>query len=109
MAPPQAVMRLRSCDLPRAREATARIDVQPAFLHLTVFPPPAAGALVFVRERGPRAGRAPYGAIALLIKAVVRNFARAQVCPDVLRAPVRERIELEHAVNVVVLERSQSL
>src|SRR5579864_4512608 len=77
------------------------MPVQTAFLFLDVFPPPAAGARVLAGDHGPRAGRAADGAVTLVVERVVRHVEEADVAPDVLFAPLGQRIEFRHAVAKV--------
>src|SRR6266496_1748268 len=76
--------------------------MQPALARFLLFPPPASGARVLAGDRGARAGRAADRAVALVVERVVRNIAGADRGPDLVLAPVGERVELHHAVRRVV-------
>src|SRR5689334_10424600 len=78
-------------------------DVQPAFLVLGVFPPPAPGAHVLSRLYRARAGRAADRAVALVVEPVIRHVVLAEVAPDLHFRPGGERIELLQAVHRVEL------
>src|SRR3569832_2469075 len=79
------------------------LDVQPALLALRVLPPPAAGADVFADGDGARAGCAADAGIELIVQFVVRHIEVADIRPDVVIAPLDERIEFLQAVARVPL------
>src|SRR5690606_9527853 len=68
--------------------------VQSAFLLRGLFPPPAASALVLVRQDGAGARLAADPDEAPLMQAVVGDFEHTDVGPDFLAAHLRQRVEL---------------
>src|SRR5471030_1006626 len=81
--------------------------VQAALFRVRVLPPPAAGAHVFARFDGARAGRAAYRWVALVVQGIIGDVVVADVVPDVLLRPVGERIKLGHAVGRIVFLHMQ--
>src|SRR5689334_17887655 len=59
---------------------------------------PAAGARVFVGRRRRRARRAADRAETLSFERMARQAMRGKITSDLVRGPVRERIELDAAV-----------
>ena len=76
--------------------------MQAALLVLGALPPPAPGADVLARLDGARAGRAADRRIAAVMQRVVGHIVRTQVTPDLVVAPVSERIVLRQRVRLVV-------
>src|SRR3712207_2984663 len=60
-------------------------------------PPPAPGPLVFARAGRAGAGGAADRAVAALVQRVGGQAVAAQVGPDLVAAPVGQRVELEDA------------
>ena len=85
----------------RRRHARLARGCSPHSLCSGDLPPPAAGADVLARLDGARAGRAADGGISAVVQRVVRHVVGAEVRPDVVGAPVGERIELRDAVHGV--------
>src|SRR2546422_448070 len=75
--------------------ATLDRAVHAALLKRAVLPPPAAGAWVFARSGGTRAGRAANTGVALVVKRVVRYVVRPDVVPHLLLSPGRQGIHLD--------------
>src|SRR2546421_6124295 len=65
---------------------------------------PAAGALLLVGRRRPRAGDAADRAVAGLVQRVVWNLVDLDVGPDALLVPVRKRMHLQDAVALGPLQ-----
>src|SRR2546423_11518756 len=105
MVPPRAPSLVRS-DIPlllRSRVLNdRRVDVNAA-LQL-VGAGPAAGPLLLVGRRRPRAGDAPDRAVAALVQRVVRDLVDLDVGPDAFLVPVGERVELPDAVALRPLQ-----
>src|SRR2546426_10802966 len=80
------------------------MHVQPALLGFLVFPPPAAGAEVFAD--GDRAGarRTADARHELVVQRVVGHVVAGDVVPDVVPAPVGERIDFRATVVVGLAE-----
>ncbi len=81
--------------------------MQPAFLVLGLFPPPAAGAEVLARLDRARAGRAADAGIAAVVQRVVRHVdGSRRYAQTSSLGPVGQRVELHQAVQrVELLER----
>src|SRR4051812_42916581 len=62
---------------------------------------PAAGALVFAQQHGPRAGPAADAGIALIVERVIRNLVLRDKAPHVLLGPVGERADFDEAEFLV--------
>jgi len=70
------------------------------------FPPPAAGAKILARFDRASAGSAADGRVTAVMERIVRHVMGANVGPDVLGAPIGERVEFGEAVRgVELLER----
>jgi len=76
-------------------------NVDPAFLAVFRFPPPAPGANVFAGPYRTGAGIATDRRIAAVVQCVVGHFALADIGPDLLLAPIRQRIEFHQAMGGV--------
>src|SRR5262249_29788836 len=76
--------------------------VDPALLGRVRLPPPAPGARRLARPDRARARRAADRRVALRVERVQRDLALAHVVPDLLLAPLRERVELDDRAVVVV-------
>src|SRR5208283_3829836 len=74
-----------------------RREVDAAFLLRVLFPPPAAGAFVLAFTDGPRARRAADAGVALRVQRMHRNLVLNRVGFHLLRAPIRDRRQLEPA------------
>src|SRR5436309_8321350 len=68
-------------------------DVESALLLLGKLPPPPPGADVLAGLDGARAGRASDRGESLVMQRVVRNVVLADVVPDAIQAPVRDRVD----------------
>src|SRR5213082_878996 len=77
--------------------AVVRRPVKAALLDLVGLPPPAPGALVLTRLRRSRAGRAADGCVAAVVQRVVGHLVFADVIPDLVLGPQRQRRDLAHA------------
>src|SRR5579885_2931624 len=76
--------------------------VHPAFLRRTGFPPPPAGAGVLAFANGARARSASNRLVALVVEGVIGNVVGADVIPDLVFGPIRQRRELHDSAVVVV-------
>src|SRR5262245_25137309 len=76
--------------------------VDPALLRRVRLPPPAAGPTGLAGPDRARARRAADRRVALLVERVRRHLALADVLPDLLLRPLRERVELHDRAVVVV-------
>ena len=72
--------------------------------HSSLSEPAQRPALLLVRPRRPGAGHAADRAVAGVVQRVVGDLVGHDVAPDVLLRPVRERLDLPHAVAVGTLE-----
>src|ERR1700687_1710592 len=68
--------------------------VQTALFERFLFPPPAALAFVLSRIDRPCAWLAADRNKPALVQRIVRHVVRANICPHLLRRPIRNRIEL---------------
>src|SRR5262249_34584441 len=64
-------------------------------------PAPAASALVFTQQHGPRAGPAADARVALVVQRIVGNVVLADEAPDLLLRPVGQRADLHQAEFLV--------
>src|SRR5262245_48532759 len=76
-------------------------EMDAAFTRRLFLPPPAAVARVLTLDHGPRARRAADRAVALVVQRVVGHLVPADVVPDLVLQPARERIELLQSVHGV--------
>src|SRR4029450_4618478 len=79
------------------RAAAEQPGVQAALALLAALPPPAPGALVLAGTGRAGAGRAADRGVALLVQRVHGQAVGADIGPDLLAAPVGQRVELDHA------------
>src|SRR4051794_10259019 len=82
----------------------ARLDraVDAALLGRPTLPPPAPGARLLPRRDRARAGRAADRRVATLVERVRGNVVLAHVLPDLVLGPLRQRVELDDGVVIVV-------
>ncbi len=71
--------------------------MQATLFALALLPPPAAFALVLVGKGGAGAGLAADADETLLVQRIKGHVEHADIVPDVLRAPVGQRVELGQA------------
>src|ERR1700682_1534089 len=96
--------RRRSCRNPcGAHDHVQRASMQPAFLVIRAFPPPATRTNVLTRKDRARARRATDAGITAIVQRVVGNCVIANVGPDLVLAPIGQRIELAYRVRRVDL------
>src|ERR1700682_6383115 len=96
--------RRRSWRDPRgAHHHLQRGSTQRAFLVIRAFPPPAARTNVLTRKDRARARRATDAGITAIVQRVVGNCVIANVGPDLVLAPIGQRIELAYRVRRVDL------
>src|SRR5437773_8695391 len=76
--------------------------VHPALLGRVLLPPPAPGARVLAGLGGAGAGAAADGGVALGVQRVGGDVVLAQVVPNLVLGPVRQRVELDDPTVVVV-------
>src|SRR5688572_13989336 len=74
-------------------------EMDAAFFARGVFPPPAAGALVFARQNRTRTRRAADAGISLRIKRVERNVVRLNVMVYLRCRPIRQRADTEPSID----------
>src|SRR5690242_3037076 len=80
-------------------DSSGALDVQSALFGGRIFPPPSSRANMFAGRHGARAGRAADARIALVVQPVVGHGVGVEVGPDLLLAPVGERIEFFQPVG----------
>src|ERR1700719_4442785 len=91
--------RHRSCrDSFGANDHVQRAPMQSAFLVVRTFPPPAPCANVLTRKDRARARRATDAGVTAIVQRVVWNRVIANVGPDLVLAPIGQRIELAYRV-----------
>ena len=70
------------------------LDMQSAFLHVIVLPPPSPRTRVGVRTHRARAGLAADAHVALTMQLVVGHLERTDRVPDLVRSHADQRVEL---------------
>ena len=76
----------------------SRAILQPAFLAVLVFPPPAAGADVLAGLDGARAGLATDGWEALGVQRIDGDGVLFDVALEMLEGPIGDRVDLDEVV-----------
>src|SRR6266540_1258227 len=84
------------------RLSTLVLQMNPTLKFVGIRPP--TGPFLLVGPRRARAGDAADRAIARVVQRVVRDVVRLDVAPDLLLAPVRERLDLPDAVPIGALD-----
>src|ERR1700760_4448031 len=69
------------------------VGMESTLVEFGVFPPPAAGTDVFAGRDGAGTGGAADAGIALGMQRIHRHIMSAEVIPDILLRPIRERVE----------------
>src|SRR6185437_5422471 len=81
---------------------SSRAPMQTALASFRLFPPPAPRALIFPGLDRARARRAADARETAVMQFIVRHLVRGDVVPDLFARPVRQRIELDDTVMLLV-------
>src|SRR5262245_44641245 len=76
--------------------------METAFLALRIFPPPPSGTDILPGFHGPGTRSAADAGKPPVMKLVVRHFILTDIIPNLTRAPVSQRIDLDNVAEVPI-------